>query len=344
MAHNDRIIRSFSALGDHFRSPGKNANALAAEAGTCHLYNPWFTPEFVKLSFQAWANALEPDKIDGWLSKYQVPASRAVAPRTVALIMAGNIPLVGLHDVLCVIASGHRALIRLSSQDDRLIPKVLALLTEADPEFGERILVAEHLLKGFDAVIATGSNNTSRYFEYYFGKYPNIIRRNRTSVAILTGSETENELAGLADDVLAYFGLGCRNVSKIYLPPDYDIEALLPHFGKYGHFIHHHKYRNNYDYQKSILLINGIPFKDTGFLLLKEDSSYFSPVSVLHFERYSILEDLVRELETGRQLLQCVVSAEASVPGAVRPGQSQFPGLADYADGTDTMDFLTRLD
>lgn len=345
----NHLIPVFSSLGDTFmqavRLPEEPAHdthkalpSLAMVIHQCEYTNPWFTPEFVRLSFNAWAGALKEDKIQKWLEKYSLPAGNELR---VAIIMAGNLPLVGLHDLLCVLASGHRAIIKPSSHDNLLIPAVIEVIREIDASMGGRIEIAGEIVRGFDAIIATGSNNTSRYFDYYFGKYPSIIRKNRNSVAIITGNESESDLKGLAGDIFSYFGLGCRNVSKIYIPDGFDPASLFPAFRDFEHFADHNKYRNNYDYQKSIFIINKIGYLDNGFLLLREHDSLISPVSVLNFERYSDRGTLLSQITALQNSLQCIFSVDETFPGAIRPGKGQFPELWDYADGMDVMEFLT---
>jgi hypothetical protein len=260
------------------------------------------------------------------------------------LILAGNIPLVGFHDVLSVLASGHHALIKSSTQDARLIKKVLERLIAIEPAFEGSFTFVERL-ENFDAVIATGSNNTSRYFEYYFGKVPHIIRKNRNSVAVLTGDETTEQLYLLGHDIFDYFGLGCRNVSKLFVPKGYDLIKFFEAIEPYNSIINHHKYNNNYDYNKSIYLVNRDTHLDNSFLLLKEDKSFTSPLAVLFFEYYEDIESLEELLKQENAHIQCIVSELPLNTGnqVVTFGQSQHPQLWDYADGVDTMDFLTKL-
>lgn len=346
--HRD-IISNLSKLGDEFKGilagnfSSAAAEKLSKEIQTAHLYNPWFIQPFAELSLTSWAKALEEGKIAIWLEKYPSALNKRPAPATVAVIMAGNIPMVGLHDLLCVIASGHRALVKLSSDDNRLIPAVIDLLIESDPGIRDQVMIADHTLKNFHAVIATGSNNTSRYFDYYFGKYPNIIRRNRNSIAVITGSETAEELEALALDIFSYFGLGCRNVSKLLIPDGYPAEQLFEGFENYSFLADHHKYRNNYDYQKSILMINRIPFKDNGFLLLREERSLLSPISVLNYQFYGKDGSAADYISGHNDSIQCVVSVDEIVEGTVKPGLAQFPELWDYADGVNIMDFLEKI-
>lgn len=260
------------------------------------------------------------------------------------MILAGNIPLVGIHDVLSVLISGNHALIKASSQDNRLIKAVLNRLVAIEPAIAKQFTFVERL-EGFDAVIATGSNNSSRYFEYYFGKVPHIIRKNRNSVAVLTGHETNEQLFSLGADIFSYFGLGCRNVSKIFIPRDYRLATFFEAIEPYHDIIDHHKYNNNYDYNKSIYLVNRNEHLDNGFLLLKEDTGLISPLAVLFYEYYDDMEELSAKLNDQSSNIQCIVSETPlnvnSQPVAF--GKSQSPALWDYADGVDTMDFLTKL-
>ena len=304
--------------------------------------NPWYTPGFLDHALKAWANVLTRQNLTEWLASYQGRVGESNPPRTIAVVMAGNIPMVGFHDMLCVLISGNRLKAKLSSQDQHLLPAIGSLLEQVDPEWREYISFSKGPLSDFDAVIATGSDNTSRYFDYYFGKYPHIIRKNRNSVAILTGQETAGELADLADDVFLYFGRGCRNVSKIFLPQDYDPGNLQEAFNKYIDLFHHNKYRNNLDYQKSICLLNNIPYYDGGFFLMVPSASAASPVSVIHYEYYTEISSVFTWIEREKERLQCVVNTGKAFSGALEPGLTQHPGLADYADGADTLIFLTE--
>ena len=305
--------------------------------------NPWFVPAFVRLSMKAWGNALQRDKIDRWLDHYRFDRHKAVPSKTNAIVMAGNLPMVGLHDLLCTLASGSNALVKLSSQDDLLIPAIVRVLEDIEPRWKGRVAFTTETLKGFDAVIATGSNNTSRYFEYYFGKYPHIIRKNRNGVAVLTGEESPATLRALADDIFLYFGLGCRNVSKIYLPEGARPDSLFGHFEDFGFMRDHNKYINNYDYQKSILMINRMEFYDNGFVIFRPAAAIPSPVSVIHYEHYQDPEALKRQLDEAADQVQCVVTEDLRFPDPVAAGRTQFPELWDYADGVDTLKFLLDM-
>lgn len=345
MIETDRIIDNLSGLGEIFlrsADPGVR-NSLSEAADMAYLHNAWFLPRFTQYAFDAWADALQKEKAERWIHGWFPGKREHNRIATVGIIMAGNIPMVGLHDLLCILASGHRARIKLSASDDQLIPAVLEAICKMDPGIQDRIILENSTLKNFDAVIATGSNNSSRYFEYYFGKYPNMIRKNRNGIAVITGKETEKELRNLADDIFLYFGVGCRSVSKLYIPEDFHLESILPYFDKYSYFADLHKYRNNYDYQKSILLINRVPHLDNGFLLLKRDASLISPISVVHYETYPDQDTLADHLLSIGDQTQCIVSSEGEKWTAVPFGKSQLPQLWDYADGVDTMQFLLNL-
>ena len=299
--------------------------------------NSWFTEANVRLSLASTGRFLNPLALRQWIAPYHIDH---IHPKTIAVVMAGNIPMVGFHDVLCVLVSGHRLLAKLSSKDSTLMRTVIEKLIAIEPRFTDAIRFAD-ILKGFDAVIATGSDNSARYFEFYFGRYPHIIRKNRTSCAILSGFETEVELVNLGQDVFSHFGLGCRNVSKLFVPEGYDFGTLFRSWEKYDEIMHHHKYHNNYDYQKSIMLLNRQDFLDTGYLLLQQSDKLVSPISVLYFEYYRDWSALLEKLRDLKPKLQCVVgNVEAA---DVRIGQAQSPGLTDYADQIDTMKFLEGL-
>jgi hypothetical protein len=343
MIDKEKIIKDFTFLGKAFSEAADESFAPLNEASRqAYLYNPWFIPEFVRFAYSAWSEALTEEKIGRWLSAYP-EIQKGKSPKTIGLIMAGNIPMVGLHDLLCVMASGNKALVKLSSSDEKLIPAVHRVLSEHNADYKDLVIYSDSPFKNFDAIIATGSNNSSRYFDYYFGKYPHIIRKNRNGAAVLTGHESDDDLSKLADDIFVYSGLGCRNVSKLYLPEGYEVEKLLKAFSKYSFFHDHHKYRNNYDYQKSILLINRIPHIDNGFLLFKEEHLLMSPISVIHTETYRSLNQLNDHLESIHDQLQCIISSSHEIKNAIQPGRSQFPELWDYADGVDAMAFLSNL-
>lgn len=304
--------------------------------------NPWFTPWFIQTAFGAWSANLTEKKLRNWISAYSWPVTSG-NPKRIGLILAGNIPMVGFHDFLSVIMSGHIARIKLSSKDDVILPAIRDVLLLLEPSLEERIEFPEEYLKNMDAVIATGSDNSSRYFDYYFGKYPNIIRKNRNSVAVLTGEETDKELQLLADDIFLYFGLGCRNVSKIYLPEGFDLKRLMDNFGHYQYLANHNKFVNNHDYQKAILLVNRNEFLDNDFLILRNAKSISSPVACLHYEFYNDRDALMQELNLNAGIIQCLVSAADFLHEKVEFGRSQFPELNEYADNMDTIKFLLNL-
>lgn len=326
----------------------KDINDAYAEATeslieNIHFNNPWFTPEFVRYAISAIAASLQPDNINHWISSYPELNTKPKPTRRVGVIMAGNIPMVGFHDFLCILLSGHKFIGRLSSKDDKLLPAIAKVLVHILPEFRRYIQFTDELMKETHAIIATGGDNSSRYFEYYFGKNPNIIRKNRNSVAILSGNETTRDLKNLADDIFIYFGLGCRNVSKLFLPAGYDIPGLLKNFEHYSYFGNHHKYANNYDYQKAIYLVNQVPHLDTGFLLVKEDPSYSSPVGCLFYEYYHDTDSLFQRLKQEKDQIQCVATKLTSFYKRVKFSSTQKPMLWDYADNMDTLKFLLNL-
>lgn len=333
------LISTLTELGRQLQNPDDELNQLIE---TEHRYNPWFTPDNVAQAIKSIGQSLNETDLGTWLNKYDL--NKNTSSKKIGLILAGNIPLVGFHDVLCVLVTGNEALIKASSQDARLIKAVLHKLTAIDSRFAEQFSFVERLVD-FDAVIATGSNNTSRYFDYYFGKVPNIIRKNRNSIAVLTGDESNEELYQLGHDIFDYFGLGCRNVSKLLLPKNYNIATFFEAIEPYNEIINHNKYNNNYGYNKSIYLVGREQHLDNGFLLLKANDALASPLAVVFYNYYDSLAYVEQLLTTENENIQCVVSkAPLNIPNQVVSfGQSQQPQLWDYADGVDTMDFLTKL-
>jgi len=301
-------------------------------------HNGWFIPSEVYFSLQQWAEALTENILYEWIKPYHFNASE---PKTVALILAGNIPLVGFHDFLCVLISGNKALVKLSSNDQKLLPFLAKYLIEIAPDFEQYITFTEEKLPEFDAVIATGSNNTARYFDFYFKNYPSIIRKNRNSVAILNGKETKDDLMRLGEDIFRYFGLGCRNVSKIYVPKNYDFTLFFESIFGFGDIIHEQKYANNYDYNKTIYLMSNFKLLDNEFLILKEETSFSSPIATLFYEYYDNLNILSEQLKSKEDQIQCIVS-DNLIENSISFGHTQKPQLWDYADGIDTMIFLTQ--
>lgn len=333
-----------SRLGEYILSADTAWQQIKEKSGR---ENKWFIPEFVDLACKNIADSfLRKDILEKWIESYGTDiissANSRQKPHTIGLVMAGNIPLVGFHDMLCIFMSGNNALIKLSSKDQVLIKHLVSKMTEWSldtPHAAEMKASIEFagMLKNCDAYIATGSNNSSRYFEYYFGKYPHIIRRNKTSAAIITGDETSDDLDKLADDVYLYFGLGCRNVTKIYVPSNYDFIPLLSAFKKYNYLAEHHQYKNNYDYNLTLHLLNKKYYMSNDSILLIEEPSLFSPISQLNYEFYINKEELTKTLQM-RDDLQCIVGR-----GFIPFGRSQSPSIIDYADGIDTLRFLMKL-
>lgn len=340
-------IDSFEMLGDRLRRFDENSSCadllpLVEASRQANLRNPWFTPGNIKSALNSLGLMLSPGSLDHWLSRYgnmTDPPGR----RKIGVVMAGNIPAVGFHDFLCVLLAGHKIVAKLSASDDQLLPAMAGILTDFRPEWNDCISFTSGKLENFDAIIATGSTNTSRYFDFYFGKYPHIIRRNRNGVAVLSGVEQDQDLQNLADDLMLYYGLGCRNVSKIYVPAGYDFAPLIEALRKFSDYANHHKYRNNYDYFRSVFLVSQVPFMDTGFLILKEDPSIASRIAVLHYEYYDNVEEVAALIGEQSESIQCVVSNMELSVSTLAPGETQKPALWDYADGVDTMEFLLSL-
>ncbi|WP_069660006.1 acyl-CoA reductase [Arcticibacter eurypsychrophilus] len=334
-----QIKQAFTQLGHYLRSDDAQLNELINSA---QGYNAWFTPEQVNHAVQALGKMLNPSDIEQWIDSAYVTHQQEHQLVTVGLVLAGNIPLVGFHDILTVLASGNKAMIKLSSQDKHLTPHILSRLIEYMPSLQEHIIYADRL-KDFDAVIATGSNNTSRYFEYYFKNVPHIIRKNRNSVAVLNGSEAKDDFIALGHDIFDYFGLGCRNVSKLFVPEGYNFVPFFEAIEEpFKNMINHHKYANNYDYNKSIYLVNGEKHLDNGFLLLKQDVSMSSPLAVLFYDTYPSTTQAEEKLNILNEQIQCVVVKEKLdlQNQQVMFGESQTPKLWDYADGVNTFEFL----
>jgi len=302
-------------------------------------YNGWFTQENVLLSIKSWGNLLTESNLNKWLNGYNLSKN---TPKTVALILAGNIPLVGFHDFLTVLITGNKALVKLSSNDKLLFNFISKYLIYIEPSLKEEIVFTEGKLENFDAVIATGSNNTARYFEHYFSKGPNIIRKNRNSVAVLTGKETTEELTALGDDIFIYYGLGCRSVSKLFVPEGYNFDEFYKAVYKFHPIINQNKYANNYDYNKAVYLMSEFKILDNGFLMLKEDSNYGSPIASVFFEYYTSLEELKIKLEQEQDKLQCIVANNFNA-NEIAFGKTQMPELWEYADHIDTVEFLLSI-
>ena len=343
-----KFMKQFHSDGFVENSELHSLNARFAKI-TLHLIetvnenNPWFTPQFVNFAFSSIGSSLEEINLKTWLCSYPELDDLSSGPMDIGVIMAGNIPMVGFHDFISVLLSGNKIIARLSTKDDKLLPAMSAVLTYIEPGFNEYIYFEDNLKNKTDAVIATGSDNSAKYFEYYFGKKPHIIRKNRNSAAILTKEDSAFELKNLADDIFIYFGLGCRSVSKLFIPRDYKIPDLLDQFNHYSYLYNHHKYANNYDYHRAIYLINRDMHYDTGFLLVKEDDSYSSPVGCLYYEFYDNPGSLSVRMEKDSDKLQCIVAGSAFFKNRIPFGASQKPMLWDYADNMDTIKFLLNL-
>ena len=340
-------IDSLVALGNYIEAALREVpnDKLAAVMQRSFFNNQWFTLENQQLALRAIATEmLARPKLENWLEAYVENGEiEAKTPKNVGLVMAGNLPLVGFHDLLCVLVAGHRALVKLSDKDPYLLPFLAAKLVEINPVFEGRIQFVEQL-RPINAVIATGSNNTARYFEQYFASYPHIIRKSRTSIALLDGSETEEDLHRLGIDIFRYFGLGCRNVSKLFVPRDYDFTLLLEKLHDFNALALHNKYKNNFDYNFTLVILNGVFHLNNGCVILVEDISLHSRIAMLHYEFYDSMEDVLLEIETQKEALQCVVSnRQFPALTTIAFGKTQQPTLADYADGVDTLAFLIGL-
>ena len=300
--------------------------------------NGWFDENNVLFSLESWSKSLTKENLAFWTKNYSFNNQQ----KTIAIIMAGNIPLVGFHDFLCTLISGHKALVKLSSNDKHFIPLIAKFLEYQDASFKDLISITDEKLTNFDATIATGSNNTARYFEYYFGKKPHIIRKNRNSAAILTGKESQEELELLGEDIFRYYGLGCRSVSKLFVPKSYNFDAFFKAMFKFKDVINYKKYQNNYDYNKAVYLMSLFKLQENGFLTLKEDENYASPIATLFYEFYDSEETLKEKLKNDSEKIQCLVGNYANFE-TVNFGETQQPKLWDYADGVDTLSFLTSL-
>lgn len=336
MLHLHNRIKALSQLGEAILA--LDGKVLESLSGNAQNQNPWFTQQSVKTSFAGIANLLNDQALSQWVGNYNWPQDSS--PKTIGLVLAGNIPLVGFHDVLSVLISGNTAQIKQSSRDSILLPFVVDLLLSIEPGFSSHIQWVDQL-KDFDAVIATGSDNSARYFEYYFGRYPSVIRKNRTSCAILTGNESREELSLLGLDVFTYFGLGCRNVSKIFVPEGFDLTNLLDCWEMFSDSMHHHKYFNNYEYQKAIMMINNTDHLDNGFVLMSQSEKLVSPIAVVFYDYYSTQKELTDKLNIFTDKIQCIVGK--TDPATIPFGKAQIPGPSDYPDNADIIDFLLRL-
>ena len=302
-------------------------------------HNQWFSKENILFALEGWSEQLSKANLEKWLQDYSIEIEQ---PKTIAIIMAGNIPLVGFHDFLSVLISGHKVLVKQSSNDKHLLPYLAKYLETVATDFRGKIKFTEEKLSDFDAVIATGSDNTARYFEYYFRGRPSIIRKNRNSIAVLTGAETDEQLEGLSEDIFRYYGLGCRNVSKLYVPKDYNFDRFFNAMFAWRDIIHQNKYANNYDYNKAVYLMSEFEMLENGFLMLKQDESFSSPIATVFYEHYDTLAELEQQLRQVEDKIQCVV-ADGFNDSEVDFGATQRPNLWDYADGVDTISFALTI-
>lgn len=338
----EKRINSLTVLGAEIKAlsrdndDGSEAAELLRKA---EVQNGWFTEEQVRYALAAWGDLLSKENLTNWVKNYTFDDAGG---KIVAVIAAGNIPLVGLHDVLSVLISGHKLQLKLSSNDDVLLTFLLDKLVEIDSSLAHQINIRKQSVKDYDAVIATGSDNTARYFEHYFKGKPNIVRKNRNSVAVLTGDESSTQLEGLADDIFRYYGLGCRSVSKLYVPEGYDFDLIFKAVYPWNRLLQHKKYENNYDYNKAVFLMSQFQFLENGFFMIKKDERMASPIASVFYENYRDLDDLQSVLDAKTDKIQCVV-ADAGLDEEIPFGSSQTPALGDYADGVDTLEFLLKL-
>jgi hypothetical protein len=330
-------IRLFIELGKILK--GLDENELDHVFQRAQAHNNWFTKDNVNEALSGISRYLEEDKLRKWISNYNL---KEQSSKTIGVVMAGNIPLAGFHDMLTVLISGNNLLGKLSSQDPFLPVYIAEILYDLEPAMKMRIDFQDRL-KNFDAIIATGSDNTARYFNYYFGKHPHIIRQNRNSCAVIYGTESKNDFEQLGKDVFQYFGLGCRNISKLYVPEEYNFNSFFEGVERFNFMRDNHKYNNNYDYNKSIYLVNGVKHFDNGFLLVTQNIGLTSPISVLFYESYKDEQELNEKIILQQQKIQCIVSKDERFPGSINLGKAQEPEVWEYADKIDTMEFLISL-
>lgn len=344
----EQRINTFHKLGELFRDISEhkknsiykewikkyNKNIISA-----YQYNNWFTEENILLSLNNWSKELTSKNLSSWINKYQI---KDCSNKTVAIIMAGNLPLVGFHDFICANLLNFNCLIKLSSDDKILFPLIVDFMDFILPGYKNKINFTEQPLKNFNGVIATGSNSSFKYFEYYFNNYPKLLRKNRHSIAVLDGNETKNDLSGLGDDIFNYFGMGCRSVSKIFVPSNYNFDLLFRAVYKFKDVINHNRYANNYDYNKTVYLMSEQKFIENGFFMLKEDKKLGSPIACLFYEKYNSNAELEKYIKSKKNSLQCVVT-NLNIPNTISFGESQKPKIDDYADNVDTLDFLLKI-
>lgn len=341
----NKRINAFAKLGEIILNP-KTSNlysTLQKAISNAHIVNPWFTPEFCNQAINSIASSwLNQKALSNWINQY--PLLQNSKPKKIAVIMAGNVPFVGFHDLLAVAVTGNMFIGKTSSKDGGLMKAIIEMLKSIEPGFEGMLWLTDERLSEFDAVIATGSDNSARYFDYYFGKYPNIIRKNRSSIAILTGNETERDIKGLANDIFTFFGLGCRNVSTIYVPANYSFISLIPYFESYKYLVNHNKYANNYEYNRALYLMNSAKHLDNGFSIFVESQAIGTPVGVVNYSHYHSHKDIIDIINQNSENIQCVVATKSVFSKAIPFGEAQHPNLGDYADNIDTVDFLLGLE
>ena len=343
MVNINNLINTYNTLGDNLIEIANNIdnNKYSSIINNAIIYNNWFTKDTIKQSLLAIGYSLQKNKLQQWINNYRIKTPNKI--KNIGVIMAGNIPLVGFNDFICVLISGNNILAKLSSKDLYLYKIIKGILIDIDKTFENRITLTTDFIKNIDAIIATGSNNSSRYFEYYFSKYPHIIRKNRNSIGIISGNESTNDLQNLGIDIFSYFGLGCRNVSFILVPNNYNFKNMLNSLKKFESINTHTKYYNNYEYQKTIMAMNQIPFLDNENILLKESDNLSSPISVLHYKYYNSNNDIQDFIKNNTNNIQCIVSKTKFDFDTYELGKAQIPELWDYADNIDTLDFLINI-
>ncbi len=334
----EKTISALHRVGQVFGN--ENSIELQQTITQAYAKNKWFDEDSTKMALSYWSKQLTAENLNQWVSKESIANNSE--PKTIGVIAAGNIPLVGLHDVISVLLTGNKVKVKLSSDDEVLMKFFITQLILAEPSLGQLIEVAEKI-ENIDAVIATGSNNTTRYFEYYFNKYPHIIRKNRNSIAVLTGNESAETIQKIGSDILSYFGKGCRNITQLWLPKGYDLVPFLDNLQGFISIVDHNKYANNYHYHKAILLMNKDKHLDSGFMLLREDKKIYSPIGMINYTYYNDMGEVKEFLAQNAEHIQCVVSEADSLPEAILAGETQNPELWDYADGVNTINFLQNL-
>ena len=339
MSRLEDRIKSIEKLGYFLADISENNihyDAFFKVLDQAQIQNGWFEKKSCLNAIRSWGEALQPHKVSQWIDSYTIHENNS--PKTIAIITAGNIPLVGLHDIISTWVSGHIAMVKCATRDTILIPYIVS----TDPQFQSLTNFSDGQLENFDAVIATGSNNAARYFDYYFSKYPHIIRKNRNAIAVLNGKETQADMMGLGRDILQYYGLGCRNVSKLYVPKDFDLNLVFGGLFPHANVIEMNKYANNYDYNKAVYIMSEFNFLENGFFMLREHKAISSPIATANYEFYDDLNILKKQLKDQQEDIQCIIS-NIDIEGCINFGDAQRPALWDYADRVDTMDFLLSL-